>query len=113
MPIQDDTLLEQPPADAELWRYMAISKLAALLATRTLFFTRADGFDDRWEGAVSPNDVEAWEQAVESSGESRIDRDVLIKNYRRTFSGLRRHTYISFSHENDGEARPWSSAAPG
>jgi hypothetical protein len=104
MPIQDDSLLDQPPPDAKLWRYMDVSKLAALLSTRTLFFARADKFDDKWEGAVSPNDLEAWEEMVGASGESPADRDLLVRNYRRTFQGLRRHTYISCWHENDGES---------
>lgn len=104
MPIQDDSLLDQPPRDANLWRYMDISKLASLLATSTIFFSRADRFDDRWEGAVSPNDVEVWEKEVEASDESPDDRETLIRNYRRTFQGLRRHTYISCWHENHGES---------
>jgi hypothetical protein len=104
MPIQDDPLLDQPDCDAKLWRYIDFSKLASFLATGTLFFSRADRFDDTWEGAVSPSDVEAWEAAVQASDEGRDDRDTLIGNYRRTFQGLRRHTYISCWHENAGES---------
>jgi hypothetical protein len=42
MPITDHNLFEQPPEHAKLWRYMDVSKLVSLLATRTLFFPRAD-----------------------------------------------------------------------
>jgi len=45
------------PDDSErIWRYMGFSKFVSLLATRALYFSRIDKFEDRLEG-VLPNNV--------------------------------------------------------
>jgi hypothetical protein len=36
-----------------IWRYMDLAKFAAMLSTRALYFTRADHFEDRFEGAIT------------------------------------------------------------
>ena len=37
----------QPPKDEDtLWRYMSLEKFVNILKTKSLFFTRADKFDD-------------------------------------------------------------------
>ena len=81
-------------------RYMDISKLVSLLDTGALFFPRADRFSDTWEGSVSPSDLKAFNEMVANEE----DREILKSNYRRTFPGFRRHTYISCWHENPGES---------
>src|SRR5207248_2242494 len=43
---------ELPPDDAILWRYSDFVKFTSLIATRTLHFTRGDGFEDPFEGAM-------------------------------------------------------------
>jgi hypothetical protein len=44
-----------PPKDnCTLWRYVDLTKLLSLLENRTLHFTRADEFDDPYEGMPSP-----------------------------------------------------------
>lgn len=47
-----------PPVDVDvkLWRYMDFTKFVALLDSKSLWFTRADGFKDPFEGSYpSPN----------------------------------------------------------
>lgn len=44
-----------PEDTACLWRYMSFEKFVSLLATKTLFFTRADKFDDPFEGFTPPS----------------------------------------------------------
>jgi hypothetical protein len=39
--------------DAHLWRYMDLTKLIAVLKSKTLWYTRSDLFDDRYEGAYT------------------------------------------------------------
>lgn len=49
--------LETIPDDTLLWRYLSFSKLLALLSKKALYFSRADGFQDPFEGALgSTND---------------------------------------------------------
>ena len=42
----------QPEGHATVWRYMSFEKFANILATESLFFTRADKYDDKFEGYI-------------------------------------------------------------
>ena len=54
-----------PPEDTDyLWRYMSFEKFVSLLATSTLFFTRADKFDDPFEGFTPPLVKEGYERTL-------------------------------------------------
>ena len=44
--------IEQPPKHATLWRYMSFEKFINILATESLFFSRADRYDDKSEGHI-------------------------------------------------------------
>ena len=44
--------IKQPSKHATLWRYMSFEKFANVLATGSLFFTRADKYDDKFEGYI-------------------------------------------------------------
>jgi len=50
MPLAPLTGLVAPPSDAVLWRYMPLPAFLRLLQTSQLHFTRADQFNDKWEG---------------------------------------------------------------
>lgn len=54
----------QPKDEDTLWRYMSFEKFANILATESLFFTRADKYDDKFEGYIP----EAIMLSYESSG---------------------------------------------
>ncbi len=43
--------LPVPAEDALLWRYMDLSRFLSMLSTGSLYFCRADLFEDQWEGA--------------------------------------------------------------
>jgi len=51
-----------PPPDTPVWRYMSLAKLLAMLRTRSLFLTRADLFDDHFEGAFSEGSLRDFER---------------------------------------------------
>ena len=44
--------ITHPKDDATLWRYMSFEKFINILATESLFFTRADKYDDKFEGHI-------------------------------------------------------------
>jgi hypothetical protein len=48
----------QPGLDPEtdIWRYMDVSKFLDLLETRTLYFSRADRFEDKHEGSLTEDE---------------------------------------------------------
>ncbi len=60
------------PEDTDLlWRYMSFEKFVSLLNTKSLFFTRADKFDDPFEGFTHP--------LVKRDYESSIDTNALVE----------------------------------
>lgn len=42
----------QPKDKDTVWRYMSFEKFASILATESLFFSRADKYDDKFEGYI-------------------------------------------------------------
>ena len=67
MPIADHAeFKEQPHDDSKLWRYMDLSKFVSFLSTGALFFTRADRFEDTWEGTVTRNNIRASRNVIAS-----------------------------------------------
>ena len=41
-----------PPDETVIWRYMNLERLLAMIASKTLYFTRLDRFRDTWEGML-------------------------------------------------------------
>lgn len=69
-----------PPHDEDfLWRYMSFEKFVSLLATKSLFYTRADKFDDPFEGFTPPLVKEDYQRTV---GDTNIYED-FQKNFRK------------------------------
>ena len=56
----------QPADNATLWRYMSFEKFANILATESLFFARADGYDDKFEGYVPKSTRLSYQSTVSS-----------------------------------------------
>jgi hypothetical protein len=52
--------VELPPDSARLWRYMDFTKFVGLLESQALFFSRADQFEDLFEGGLSRANIVAW-----------------------------------------------------
>lgn len=53
-----------------LWRYMSFEKFASLLSTKSLYFARADTFEDPYEGSVPPPLREIYKQETDHLGEA-------------------------------------------
>ena len=53
----------QPKDDTTLWRYMSFEKFADILATESLFFSRADKYDDKFEGYIPESIIVSYESA--------------------------------------------------
>ena len=83
-----------PPEDTDyLWRYMSFEKFVSLLATRTLFFTRADKFDDPFEGFTPPLVKEGYERTL---------RDINI--FDEFQKNCRKYALCSCWHQADEES---------
>jgi hypothetical protein len=53
----------QPKDEDTVWRYMSFEKFANILATKSLFFTRADKYDDKFEGYVPESTTLSYESS--------------------------------------------------
>ncbi len=53
----------RPKDDTTLWRYMSFEKFADILATESLFFSRADKYDDKFEGYMPESIIVFYESA--------------------------------------------------
>jgi hypothetical protein len=56
--IEAHPLIEAPPDDEKIWRYLDFTKFASMLDTRSLFFCRLGKLDDKYEGAYPKRSAE-------------------------------------------------------
>lgn len=108
--------------DTALWRYMDLAKFLLLLEEKTLFFSRADKFDDPFEGASGlatrekewddfylahfrdvvrtplPGGTPVPDEAVEQNAQR------LLASIRQIAARDRRTTFVSCWHANSGES---------
>lgn len=109
-------------ASSILWRYMDVAKFLHLLETRSLFFSRADRFEDAFEGASGIASRESeWDdfylnfflEAVRNPppGHGPPSDEVAEQNARRLLASFRenadrsrRSTFVSCWHANTGES---------
>jgi hypothetical protein len=101
-----------PPEDDEIkiWKYMDFTKLISLLETGCLFFSRADSFDDPFEGSYPRNNVEFRKSVLKELDEESKEHFLKVINNRKdTNKYWPRYTAISCWHMNEFEsAAMWS-----
>lgn len=108
--------------DTVLWRYMDLAKLLQLLEEKTLFFSRADKFDDAFEGASGLASREKeWDDFYLAYFKNAIrnpppgadvpPEDAVEENAQRLLVSIRqmalrdrRTTFVSCWHANSGES---------
>src|SRR2546429_4087937 len=56
----------ETPTDSgiRVWRYQDVAKLVACLLTGSLFFARADRFEDQYEGSLPRTNVDRRQEAL-------------------------------------------------
>ena len=113
-----------PPEDSvKIWRFMDLPKFLSIIQTKTLYFARADQFEDPFEGARGQTGdenvytnalVEALKNEFESVGTKElISNETLIKYAKDLISAWRLigfdkchmyNTFISCWHRNEVES---------
>lgn len=94
-------MLDQPPDltllpdDLEIWRYMDFTKFVALLHLKALFFTRADQFDDPFEGSLSHINLKTLQDNTSQ---------VYNESQRYVFARLPHFMFVNCWHANDHES---------
>jgi hypothetical protein len=83
---------EQPGNSAILWRYVDLARYADLLLKKQLFFSRADRFEDPFEGKINKTSIN--QSSTDINKTERVKR----QNEKRT------EITISSWHQNDSES---------
>ncbi|MEW8201039.1 MAG: hypothetical protein AB2697_19820 [Candidatus Thiodiazotropha endolucinida] len=114
---------ETPNNESRLWRYMDFTKYVSMLSTSTLYFARADTFEDPFEGAKGVFDnKEKWDeyylsffmQAAKNQtdgvewdqSDEYVNKEArrLLKEMEDVGIANRERVYISCWHENEHES---------
>ena len=92
-----------PGDDTTLWRYMSLEKFANILATQSLFFTRAHKFEDTFEGHVPRQIASIYRSATSSYEKEHFGErpeSLLLKSVR----DLREYVMCSCWHQGEHES---------
>ena len=104
----------QPPdSNIKIWRYMDVTKLVALMETRSLHFARADTLQDPFEGSVAlVNQIvtdQIFTQILKDmennpSNEIECTLDQMRENFAQITRRIRQWMFISCWHSGDFES---------
>ena len=92
-------LINPPPSDATLWRYVDFTKFVSMLDTNALFFTRVDKLDDPFEGSFPRPNIEA-----DPSSYSDPYLADLVRHHRGFVKQIRPFTLVNCWHESTHES---------
>ena len=114
---------EIPDNESKLWRYMDFAKYVSLISTSTLYFARADTFNDTFEGAKGlKKNKTRWDdhflsffkRAIKYLPEGKISEDSddeiekkahkLFQDFETGSKAEKKHTFINCWHENEHES---------
>lgn len=86
-----------------IWRYMDFIKFMSLIDRKSLFFARADKFEDKFEGSYSKFNVKHREESLNNIYNERIQKETL-NNISYFHKNMRKHTFINCWHMNEYES---------
>lgn len=98
-----------PKDDTVIWRFMDLAKFVSLLKDSALFMTRADKFEDQFEGAVcTEDDSEKYDEALteyySDLMEGKTVPEQLIKNEHEANQLLRKNSFLNCWYEGEHES---------
>lgn len=86
----------------KLWRYMDFSKFIDILENNSLFFTRADKFEDKFEGSYPKGNKIEWEKRQRGKYDDNFKEFINWQSL--VIKKLRKYTCISCWHANEFES---------
>ena len=99
---------EIPKDDSIVWRFFELAKFIAMLKDSALFMTRADKFEDYFEGAVcSLEDSEKYDEALVEYYSDIIGEPVgeaFIETEHRAIQSIRKNSFLSCWYESPYES---------
>lgn len=92
--------------DIKIWRHLDFTKLLSLIDSRQLYFSRADKFDDPFEGSWPRLNVEARKYIPESISDEvgRNKYEAAVNTLPEIFKNWRRCIAINCWHANEHES---------
>ncbi len=88
-----------PPNDEDiLWRYTNFEVFVNLLDTEALYFTRADKFEDPYEGFIPQSIVDAYKQSLMSVTSS--ESEVFVEEIMKRHEASRKYVMCNCWHQN-------------
>lgn len=102
---EHSTFIQPVNEDIKVWRYMDFTKLVSLIDSRRLYFTRADKFDDPFEGSWPKINVAAREIVPDEIKPEVRDKFLeSMRNMGETNKHWPRYIAINCWHMNDHES---------
>lgn len=99
------TFIQPEDEEIKVWRYMDFTKLVSLIDSRRLYFTRADKFEDPFEGSWPKMNVFAREVVPEDIPPEGRDKFLnAMRNMGETNKHWPRYKAINCWHMNDYES---------
>ena len=95
-----------PPAKTDkTWRYMNFEKFVSMIKDSTLFLTRPDNFEDRFEGSITEFNVVERKRIAQNMfpGDMARQSDWLIK-FSETSKQLKKFAFVNCWHLNEYES---------
>ena len=94
------TEYEIPEDSSVIWRYLDFAKFISLLKDKSLYMTRADKFEDEFEGAVALlSDKERYDEALkkyyDDVSEGTAPTDTIVKQSHKAGVLLRSNSYVN------------------
>ncbi len=111
MPFNDYPGFDTPQDDTVIWHFMNFPKFCSLLSLSSLFFCRADRFDDPWEGVWPKHyyDTAYWKDKLTAAfpwmtrEEMQQQIDINVSYFESSYRD-RGHMGVTCWHENQNEA---------
>ena len=100
---------EIPEDDSVIWRFLDLAKFISLLKDKALFMTRADKFEDQFEGAVCAlGDSDKYDEALKAYYSECLDgkpvSEQLIKNEHYAIQMIRKNSFMNCWFEGTYES---------
>lgn len=107
--VEYETDYEIPNDDTVIWRFLDLAKFVSLLKEKALYMTRADKFEDQFEGAVcSLENAERYDEALAEYYSDCLDgkpvSDEMIKNEHYAIQMIRKNSFLSCWYEGEYES---------
>lgn len=99
MPYRAHPQCTPPYRNKRIWRYMDFTQLIYMLEQETLYFNRADSFEDPFEGSVPKATTEDREKMIDEFSSEWNEQ--LISKFRKI---CKERTYLNCWHLNENES---------